>query len=571
MQKKQAKAASESLIFLLVLGAIVVAINVLGIYAHARVDSTKKELFSLSRGSKDVVSRLKDHMEVRAYFSEDLPPPHNATDRYLRDLLSEYRDASGGKLSFRFIDPKDEETKKAAERDGVVRTQDQVLKADSFSVQEGYRGVSFHYLGDSRALPRIDTTAGLEYEITQAIKQLLGKKETIGVLGGHEGPTVSEGLTSLKTYLPTFTLKEVKADAEIPQDIKALLIIEPQTPLTDEEMRYIDKYVMLGGSLGVFGGTRKTDLGQGQLSSIRIDTGINVLLEKWGVKVNDSIVADAQCGRAQLPTQFGIPIPVPYPPAPIITFDEKQQEHPVAFRLEQVALPYSTEVVLTDDVKGDPEVSRTVIAKSTRASWLMTGDSIDLASRERWVIPGYDGPFNIGVAVSGKLPSAFAVNSSDADPKKPPLSDVVAPERAKKDVHVLVFGGGAVLRDQFMPKPGKQGQFFGGAVAFTLNAIDWLANDSDLIAIRAKNVEDPTLEIPNTVKEAEAEAKEAYEEQDQMKFEAAIEQRKEAVAAWDGKKSAYRWGNTLALPGVFALFGVVRWRVRRAKKANLTL
>ena len=568
MQKRRAKAASESLVFLTILAAIVVAINVLGVYVHARVDSTKKELFSLSKGSRDLVGRLEDQMEVRAYFSEDLPPPHNSTDRYLRDLLAEYRDASKGKLSFRFINPSDEETQKAAEADGVVRTQDQVLKADSFSVQEGYRGVSFHYLGESRALPRIDTTAGLEYEITQAIKQLMGNKETIGVLGGHEGPSLSQGLSSLQAYLPTYTLKEVKADAELPQDIKALLIIEPQTPLSDTELRYIDQYVMRGGSLGIFGGTRKTEVAQGQPNSVKVDTGLNTLLEKWGVQLNDGIVADAQCGRARLPTQFGIPIAVPYPPAPIIAFDQKQQEHPVAFRLEQVALPYSTEVIVNDSLKSDKSVTTTVIARSTKASWLMRGDSIDLASRERWQIPGYEGPFNIGVALSGKLPSAFTANSSDATAQ---ANAIVAPAVAEKDVHVLVFGGGAVLRDEFMPRPGQQGQFFGGAVAFSLNAIDWLANDSDLIAIRAKNVEDPTLEVPNTVKEAEASAREAYEAQDEDKFEAALEERKDAVEAWDGKKAAYRWGNTLALPGLFAAFGVMRWRVRRAKKANLTL
>ena len=301
---------------------------------------------------------------------------------------------------------------------------------------------------------------------------------------------------------------------------------------------------------------------------MKVDTGLNTLLEKWGVQLNDGIVADAQCGRARLPTQFGIPIAVPYPPAPIIAFDQKQQEHPVAFRLEQVALPYSTEVIVNDSLKSDKSVTTTVIARSTKASWLMRGDSIDLASRERWQIPGYEGPFNIGVALSGKLPSAFTANSSDATAQ---ANAIVAPAVAEKDVHVLVFGGGAVLRDEFMPRPGQQGQFFGGAVAFSLNAIDWLANDSDLIAIRAKNVEDPTLEVPNTVKEAEASAREAYEAQDEDKFEAALEERKDAVEAWDGKKAAYRWGNTLALPGLFAAFGVMRWRVRRAKKANLTL
>ena len=41
---------------------------------------------------------------------------------------------------------------------------------------------------------------------------------------------------------------------EIPTTLKALLIVHPETPLSETELRYIDQYVMRGGSLAVFGG-----------------------------------------------------------------------------------------------------------------------------------------------------------------------------------------------------------------------------------------------------------------------------------------------------------------------------
>lgn len=565
MQKKQAKAASESTLFLGLLGAIVVAVNVLGVFSHGRIDATDNQLFSLSQGSINLVGRLEDRLEIRAYFSKDLPPPHNSTERYLRDLLTEYRDASRGRLSYRFISPEDDDSREDAERDGIVRAQDQVLKADSFSVQEGYRGLSFHYLGDTRALPRIDSTAGLEYEITQAIKELVSDKETIGILDGHEGPSISKGLSSLQAFLPNYNLKQVSAKEPLSTELKALLVVDPKTPLSETELQNLDLYVMHGGSLGVFGGSRHTDMSSGQPNSGTLDSGLNTLLEKWGVALTNAIVADAQCGRARLPTQLGIPIAVPYPPAPIITFDETQQAHPVAFRLKQVAVPYTVAIKLNGALENRKGVTTTVLARSTADSWRMLGEHIDLSSRERWQIPAYEGPFPIGVAISGKLPSAFAEDSDAAS------NSSNSPDHSVDDVHVLVFGAGTMLRDEFMPRPGEQGQFFGGNVAFALNAIDWLANDSDLIAIRAKNVEDPSLEVPSTVAEAEAVARDAYEDQDEEKFAAAIEERKSAVAAWESKKSNYRWGNTFALPFAFALFGFIRFRMRRAKKANLTL
>jgi len=65
--------------------------------------------------------------------------------------------------------------------------------------------------------------------------------------------------------------------------------------------------------------------------------------------------------------------------------------------------------------------------------------------------------------------------------------------------------------------------------------------------------------------------RQAVEEQDEAKAKKAFEKRKQALKAWDARKNGYRWGNALAIPGAFALFGMVRWRVRRARKANIQL
>ena len=572
--RKQTRIRSESTLFLLVLGAILVLLNVLGVFGvNLRADTTKAKLFSLSPGSRHLAAGLKDQMEIRAYFSKELPPPYNALERYVRDLLTEYRDASHGKISVRIIEPQSDEEKQKAEQDGVDRMQDQKLEADSFKIQEGYRGLSFHYLGNTKSIRHVDSTEGLEYSITQLIKELVGDKTKVGVLGGHEGPTLAKGLTALKQYLPTYDLEEVKADKEIPSTLKALLIIHPETKLTDTELRYINQYVMRGGSLGVFGGGIKVDANQGtQPSAKPIDTGLNALLSKWGVSLDNRIVADAQCARPRMPTNIpGLAIPMPYPPFPIVTFDEQESKHPALFQLNQVGMPYPVRVSLNDNLKGDKDVHRTVLARSTENAWLMEGDNIDLKMRERWEVPGYSGPYTLGVAIDGKLPSAFAaVETSPAEGQAAPPS-IDAPDRAAKPVHVLVFGSGYAMRDEFLPPPQPGQSMMNGAVAFALNSIDWLAQDSDLIAIRAKNNEDPMLEVPLPVREAENTIREAVEKQDEAKAKAAQEKGKQAMKTWDERKSIYRWGNSLAIPGAFALLGLVRWRVRVARKAQLKL
>ena len=109
------------------------------------------------------------------------------------------------------------------------------------------------------------------------------------------------------------------------------------------------------------------------------------------------------------------------------------------------------------------------------------------------------------------------------------------------------------------------------ALALALNAVDWLAADSDLVAIRAKTIEEPALDIPDSVLAAEDSVLMAAEEGDEVGVEAALAERKAAIESWDAKKLAYRWLNTLGIPFLVALFGLFRWRQRTNKKKSLKL
>ena len=177
------------------------------------------------------------------------------------------------------------------------------------------------------------------------------------------------------------------------------------------------------------------------------------------------------------------------------------------------------------------------------------------------------GPFALIVAIEGRLPSAYAapVNEEAA-------TAIPAPPTAQANVRVLVSGTSTFLEDNFMPPPTQQGDVqMNAALALALNAVDWLAADSDLIAIRAKTIEEPALDIPDSVLAAENVALAAAEEGDEAGVESALAERTAAIASWDAKKRAYRWVNTLGIPFLVALFGLFRWRRRSNKKKTLKL
>lgn len=570
---KRTKRATESLAFLGVVAGIVVLLNVLGIFFFGRVDVTEKRLFSLSSGSERVVQNLTDELHVVAYFTKDLPPPFNATERYVRDLLDEYQSASRGKVKVTFVNPDTDEARQAAEEDGAQRVAHQKIENEAVQVVEGYRGLVFKYLGERRAIPAISGTDGLEYDITQTIKQLTGDKIKIGVLTGHEGPTLEKGLQVFQKFLPTYSVVGVDAKAPISDEYKALLIIAPETEITDDELRNIDAYVMKGGSLGVFGGTIKMKQEQNELSASQVNTGVNRLLEKWGVKMQNEVVADAKCGQAPYRTPIGLQIPVAFPPVPIISFNDKQAEHPIAYRLEQVFAPFGATLKLNNELKSEKDVTTTVLAQTSKNSWLIEGDNVDLKPRHprEWTMSSKRGPFTVAVAIEGKLPSAFraeAISSAEGGAGAGPRG----PAQAEKPVHVFVVASSGFIRDEFLPNPERaSAQDLNSAVAFGLNAVDWLAQEDELIAIRAKSVEEPTIQVPATVKEAELEIQQAAKEGDESGAQAALERRKDALTDWDAKKARIKWLNVTLMPLLFIAFGLVRWQVRKKKRANISL
>jgi len=256
---------------------------------------------------------------------------------------------------------------------------------------------------------------------------------------------------------------------------------------------------------------------------------------------------------------------------PMASFDSEQAKHPAAFRLNQVYMPFTANLVLNDNLSGDKDVTRTVLTSSTDRSWLIEDPTIPLDPRrpQEWQMGPHHGPFPLVVALSGRLPSAFkaeAMSSEEggAGPR--------GAERAVRDVHVFVVGSAGFLRDEFLPPPDRTGQRdLNSTLALGLNSIDWLAQEDALIAIRAKSVEDPVIEIPSNVLAAEDKAREAASEGDREGTEVALEERKDAIMAWDRRKLRYRMLNTFGMPGLLALYGVFRWQNRKRRRTEVTI
>ena len=83
---------SYSSLSVLLLFVCLIAINVVVYYLPMRADMTAEKLYTISDGSRSILSELKDPLRIKYYFSsssEDLPPYLKNYAERVREVLQE--------------------------------------------------------------------------------------------------------------------------------------------------------------------------------------------------------------------------------------------------------------------------------------------------------------------------------------------------------------------------------------------------------------------------------------------------------------------------------------------------
>ena len=244
-----------------VLLAVLIAANFIIGTVSFRADLTQGNVYTLSPGTRTVLSKLEAPVKVRFYYTQGAAVPVGLKTfaKRVEDLLNEYRAASGGKVVIEKFNPQpDSDAEDSAQLDGL---EGQLTNTG----EKFYLGLAIAFLDQKAALPVLtpDRERLLEYDITRAIAHVAaGTRPVIGVMSAL--PVMGRSLNPLRRQQPTqpwvlvselkrsFELKEIQTDAKkIPDDIKVLLVIHPRD--IPEETEYaIDQFVLRGGKLIAF-------------------------------------------------------------------------------------------------------------------------------------------------------------------------------------------------------------------------------------------------------------------------------------------------------------------------------
>ncbi len=539
-RQKKLKSGANAVVQVFLLIGILVAVNVVGVRVFGRVDLTEDKVYTLSQASKDLAKNLPDRILVKAFISKDQPARLAQVGRYLRDLLDEYKAASGGKFQWESIDPaEDKKGEEDAQRLGVPKLRLQEIEKEKVAVKSTYLGIAFEYGDKTDKIPQIGAQEGLEYQVSSILRRLTVKKKKLGVVSGFGCGDLSNGLRAVQSGLTDYEVTAVSlggTDAvKIPDDVDALLVFGPKQPVSEPARKEIDAFLMKGKSVAFFVDGMALDSPQGGQQmpgqpappkfGKKNEHGLEAMLASYGFKVNEDMVADDQNVQAAAVINGQLYF-VNQPMYPVAT--DIASTHRVTEKIKGIVFPFASSLELTGELKDGKAPGKAVaLARSTAKAWHQTGFFLYDPQQEMKQKPGDKREvYTFAYAYEGKLPSAFAKNAAASEPGL--VSESTAP------VRLLVVGDSDFASDeqfQHGPRQAMQANFL-----FMMNAVDWLLQDEALIGVRGKTLQARPLTVTS-----------------------------------ESAPMLARYGNSLGLPLFFCAYGIVRWRLRRSRRASTSL
>ncbi len=469
----------------------VVVLNLLGGHLRGRVDLTRDDLFTLSSGSRDILGGLDDVVNLTLFTSDDLPPEIQLRVRDVRDLVADMRNAAGEMLSVRDINPDDDEDAASeATALGVVQIEFNVLRDDELQVKRGYFGLAVTYADEQETIPVIDRTDDLEFRLVSAIAQMTAERRPVlAFMTGFDARESFHYRSFRESVADRYSITSVDLANDsvapfVPDSIDVLVVAAPMTPVSPDAAAAIDSYLDRGGAALLL--MERHLFNPQSPTLIPVASGLESLLAERGVTAPGEVVFDvASAERVQ--TRQGIfTVLRDYPLWPVAF---RGDNHATNRDLGNVTFGWAAPFTWDEDGPAVTALWTTTESGGTRPAGMMVDPSFPVGATQDEV-----GMQTLAVAVEDSVGGRF-----------------------------IAVGDADFLEEQFVQANSQN-------LVFAANAIDWLAQDEALIAIRSKDRTPPVL---------------AFES--------------------DGGRDALKWGSLIGVPAIFVLVGIARVTRRGAR------
>ena len=433
---REARFGSLAVASIVVVLAILVGINYLASRRNKRWDLTAAQQFTLSDQTRRVLESLERPVVVRVFDRTE------NFDRF-RPRLDEYRYLSD-KISVEYID---------VERQARLANQYQVQMTGT---------VVFEYDGRTERV-----TSDGEQELTNGlIKVVQGRQNKLYFVQGHgeksTDPAARDGYSTIASALASDNFAHeplVLAQKQgVPADATVLVIAGPTSDFLAPEIEMLKAYLARGGKLFVLldppASPESPEL-----------ANLIALVKEWGIDPGANVVVDGSGVGQMLGTGPEVPIAAKYNP------------HPITERFDLLTA-YSLARTVTANTAGANNRFAQNLVETSDSSWaetdikeLMTSGRVQRETDKGDIA----GPVSLGAAVSAPI-------TADATPAAPENADDPKPE-----TRLVVMGDSDFASNRWLGIAGNRDLF--------LNAVNWLAQQENLISIRAKDPEDRRITL----------------------------------------------------------------------------
>lgn len=295
--------------------ALVICVLVISSLPSVRIDLTQDDLYSLSPGTKNIVSDLQGPLEIMFFYSEsateDTPQIRTYANR-IQELLREIIIASNNRISLSVIDPQPfSEEEDLATQFGI----------QAVPISQGAPGIYFGLVvaqpedrennpqgraAETLPLIRPELEQFLEYEFMKLITkvnepdlQVVGLLTELDIDGGFDpvaGQATAQWMV-MDIIRQLYAVQRVdNTTGEIDEEIDILMIVHPQG-LSDQTLYAVDQFVMRGGKTMVFldpnADSMVSRTQQGNLIPAGMSSELPGLLEAWGIEfLGDKVLTD---------------------------------------------------------------------------------------------------------------------------------------------------------------------------------------------------------------------------------------------------------------------------------------
>ncbi len=436
--RRGARAGALTSASVLLLLAILVGINYVAGRQHKRWDLTEGGQFTLSDQSRKVLGSLQAPVNVKV-FAKD-------TDfQRFRDRLDQYTYVTP-QVHVEYIDP---------DKQRALAEQWQVQAYGTIAVEHAGR------------IERI--TSDTEQDITNAIVKAVegGEKKVYFVQGhGEHDPTSADERTGYNAIAAAlqrdnFAVEKVvlAQQQDVPADAAVLVVAGPRTDFLQPEIDMVQRYLDTGGKLLLL-----IDPPDGPDAPPL--TGLVGLAKAWGVDVGTNVVVDVSSVGQLLGAGPSMPVVATYP------------DHPITENFGLItAFPLARSVTPAESGAGGRTAQ--AIATTSPQSWAETDLAAVFAGRPVARDEGADteGPITLAAAMAVDAPNAPKPAPPAPVDGQPPAEPPPTPQ-----TRVVVVGDSDFATNGVLGTQGNRD--------FFLNAVNWAAQQENLIAIRPRQAGD---------------------------------------------------------------------------------